>query len=225
MSAKVDVTSGRGGLKRQGVLLCLVGPAGSGKTTIGQDLLHLEKGTIRQSISVTSRTPRNNEVNGVHYHFVSPEQFKKMAADGDFFEWEEIHGNCYGTPRKPLEETIAGGVDLLLIIDIVGARNVKKAYPKNACIVFVTPLSHRELEKRIASRGGALPDEVKRRLATARDEYERLLQDCRGEKLVDYLLVNEQVQEASAEFRKMLHAERNKIERISDKDVESLCIG
>ena len=114
---------------REGLLFCVSSPAGAGKTTVCNLLLKSEGGGLKQSISVTSRAPRSDEKSGLSYEFVSRSEFETRIAQGFFYEWEEVHGNLYGTPRRTIEDAIASGQDLLLIIDIKGAKNLKMNFP------------------------------------------------------------------------------------------------
>lgn len=177
-------------LARTGILFCLIGPAGSGKTTIAQKLMQ-EFQDLKRSISVTSRSPREGEVQGVNYHFISREEFQKKVSAGDFFEWEETHGNLYGTLKKTLSDAITSSSDLLLDIDIRGASNLKRAHPHNTLITFLLPPSSTELIKRIKGRGAVSQEEIDARLQTAKTEYNLFLQDREGEKLVDFIVLND----------------------------------
>ena len=105
--------------ERRGLMLVLSSPSGAGKSTIARMLLEREK-NLDLSISVTTRPRRSTEVDGVDYHFRSPEEFARMRDQGELLEWAEVHGNCYATPRGPVEETIEGGKDILFDIDIQG---------------------------------------------------------------------------------------------------------
>jgi guanylate kinase len=139
------------------------------------------------SVSATTRFPRPGEIDGVHYHFVSDEQFDKLIADGGLLEWAEFAGHRYGTPRGPVEERLAAGAPVLLEIELQGARQVRASMP-DALQVFLTPPSWDELVRRLTGRGTEDPEVIDRRLATAREELA-------AEQEFDVTLVNTSVQD------------------------------
>jgi guanylate kinase len=143
---------------------------------------------LHYSTSVTSRPPRNGEVQGASYHFVTREDFIARRERGEFFEWEETHGNFYGTLRSSLQNGIEGGHDLLFQIDIRGAITMKRHFPDNTVAVFIIPPSFEALRERLITRGAVDAAELDRRFATAHQEYQTLL-SLRGEHgKIDYLL-------------------------------------
>lgn len=152
----------------RGRLVVLTGPSGVGKGTVVAEVRRLRP-DVWVSVSATTRAAREGEVDGVQYHFWSPEQFARAVAEGGFLEWAEFAGNRYGTPRAPVEERIAAGGTVLLEIELQGARQVRRAMPE-ALMVFLTPPSFVDLELRL--RGRATEDEaaITRRLARAREE-------------------------------------------------------
>lgn len=209
-------------LHRHGILFCLVGPAGSGKTTLGSHLLENVPG-ITRSISMTTRPKRPEEVPGECYYFITSEEFQQKVAKGEFFEHEEIHGNHYGTPRDPLASAIRTGNDILLIIDIRGALNFKKYFPNDTIIIFVSPPSSNLLKTRLEGRGEISSADVARRLETARFEYDQFMAvSATGS--IDYLIVNDNLPNACKEVAEVVHTERKRVKRFRDDDLKKLCL-
>ncbi|QAY71902.1 guanylate kinase [Xylanimonas protaetiae] len=170
-------------------LTVLAGPTAVGKGTVSADVRDRYP-EVWLSVSATTRAPRPGEVDGVHYLFVSPEEFDRMVAEGQMLEWALVHGrNRYGTPRGPVEEHLAAGVPTLLEIDLQGARQVRESMPE-AQFVFLAPPSWEELERRLVGRGTEDAEERERRLATARVELA-------AEAEFDVTIVNDEVRHAT----------------------------
>ena len=146
----------------------LSAPSGAGKTTLCQKLLE-EMPDMKMSVSYTTRQPRAGEVDGVHYSFIEKERFQTMIADAAFVEWAEVHGNYYGTSRQRVEEICAAGKDVVLDIDVQGARQIRQVFPDSVHI-FVLPPSQEVLRQRLEGRMSDAPDVIARRLQKARDE-------------------------------------------------------
>jgi guanylate kinase len=209
-------------LKRKGILFVLIGPSGSGKSTFCSRLVK-DFDDLHYSTSVTSRPPREGEVQGKSYHFVSREEFIARRERGEFFEWEETHGNLYGTLRATLQNGIDGGHDLLFQIDIRGALTMKKHFPDNTVSVFIIPPSFEALRERLVARGPVDPAELERRFATARQEYESLL-SLRGEHgKVDYLLLNQDLEDTYDLMKGIVMAERSRYLRMDGDSVTKFC--
>lgn len=208
-------------LAREGVLFLLCGPAGGGKTTVGERLLAESSSTISRSISYTTRAPRAGEVNGRDYFFVSRDEFLAKKTRGDFFESEEIHGNLYGTAKETLDRAIADGRDLMLIIDIRGVFNVKKHFPRNSFSVFVAPPSFEELKRRVEARGSTSAQDLERRIGTAKEEYRMLVEGIKNGG-VDYFVLNDQLEDAQRAVASILEAERAKAVRIAQSEIHGI---
>jgi len=159
-------------LLRKGMLLVISGPSGTGKGTLAQRLLK-EDPSFRFSVSATTRARRNNEIEGVHYHFISDEQFDKLLAEDAFLEHAIVHGNRYGTLKSQVYQSIERGENILLDIDPQGARKVMEK-EKDCVTVFILPPSYKALEVRLHTRNTDDPKEIKRRLGNARGEIEQL---------------------------------------------------
>lgn len=173
-------------------LTVLAGPTAVGKGTVSADL-RARYPQVWLSVSATTRPPRPGEVDGVHYHFVTPEQFDAMAADGELLEWAVVHGrNRYGTPRRPVEDRLAAGEPALLEIDLQGARQVRTTMPE-AQFVFLAPPSMDELVRRLVGRGTEDAEERTRRLVTAEVEMAAAAE-------FDHVVVNDQVRRATDEL-------------------------
>jgi guanylate kinase len=179
---------GAGG--RRGRLIVLAGPSGVGKGAIVARLLAANP-DLELSISATTRRPRPREDEGRHYYFVDRADFDRMIAAGGFLEWADIFGERYGTPREPVERALAEGRDVLVEIDVQGARQVKAANP-GAYMVFIKPPSLTELERRLRTRATETDQQVRRRLAKASDELA-------AEPEFDVTVVNDDLEQAARE--------------------------
>ncbi|SIR87713.1 guanylate kinase [Williamsia sterculiae] len=188
-AASADVTRGR--------LVVLVGPSAVGKSSVVTRLRQLLP-SLFFSVSVTTRKPRVDEVDGRDYHFVSPERFDEMIAAHDLLEWAEIHGGLQrsGTPRRPVLDALAAGTPTLVEVDLAGARNVRDRLPE-AVTVFLTPPSWEELVARLNGRGTEDPAAVERRLQTAREELAVADQ-------FDLVIVNDEVDRVAHELLSLL---------------------
>ena len=173
-------------------LTVLAGPTAVGKGTVSADV-RARYPEVWLSISTTTRPPRPGEIEGVHYHYVSPAEFDELVEAGEFLEWAVVHGrNRYGTPRWPVVERLERGLPALLEIDLAGARQVRAAMP-DARFVFLAPPSWEELVRRLVGRGTESPAEREVRLATARVELA-------AEAEFDHTIVNDDVRRATDEL-------------------------
>ncbi len=179
---------------KQGRLFVISGPSGSGKTSIVARLRNLPG--LFYSLSVTNRPPRPGEKDGVDYHFVTREEFEKMAAGGRLAEYAEVAGNLYGTPAEALERALADGLTALVDIDVQGAMQIKKAFPR-ARLIFVSPVSMDVLEKRLRARGTESEQSIRRRLALAKREMEFMPK-------YDYTVVNDELEKAVEEVKNII---------------------
>ncbi len=179
--------------------------------------------SLFRSISVTSRPPRNDEVNGESYHFVSRAEFEHRIAGGDFFEWEEVHGNYYGTLKSTLDTAVKSGKDLLLIIEIRGALNIKEHYPDDTVVVFMTPPDSATLKKRLRGRGRMSAREESLRFETARFEYGKLIEFADLPGRIDYFVVNDDAGQTYEGLDSILKAERQKLQRMEKNEIEKIC--
>lgn len=182
-----------------GTLFVVSAPSGAGKTTLVARLIAHDP-QVRLSVSYTTRPPRPGEIDGVHYHFVTPAAFQRLVAEGAFLEWAEVHGNCYGTARAWVEQELAAGRDVLLEIDWQGARQVKAHFPALVSI-FILPPSFAELEARLRRRGTDSEAVIAQRLANAREELSHAPE-------FDYAIINDQLDAAAAALQAIVTAER-----------------
>lgn len=212
-----------GAPRRQGILFCFVGAAASGKTTFCQRLLSDFSGQLAKSISTTSRPPRSGEVPGSSYYFISRGEFEAKVAAGEFFEWEETHGNLYGTLAAPLNEAIASGKDVLLDVDIRGSQTFKARFAKNAVVTFIAPPSSAVLKERLIKRGSVAPAELELRLQTARREYDSVLSLLHRPGAIDYFVVNDDLEAAYRMIGMIVTSEQARFSRLDPDDLKKIC--
>ena len=196
-----------------GTLYIVAAPSGAGKTSLTRALLERDAGIVL-SVSYTSRAPRPNEVDGVHYHFVTREQFEAMVARGEFFEHAVVHGDLKGTSRKVVEQTLAQGRDVLLEIDWQGARIVRAQMPE-AVSIFILPPSRAELERRLRARASDSEATIQRRLADAQRDLEHAAE-------FDYWVVNDNFETALGELCEIVKARREGCEIVRERPIRLL---
>ena len=178
----------------KGKIIVVSAPSGAGKTTL-LDHLRAQIPDLLYSISATTRAPRPGEMNGVHYYFHSREEFSMMIDAGAFAEWQEVHGNYYGTPRKFVEETVAAGRTIVMDIDVYGKKKFDAVFPDSIGI-FIAPPSIDELELRLRGRKTESEKALRLRITNARDEME--FARARGK--YEFTIVNEDLEQAKKEL-------------------------
>lgn len=188
--------------ERRGLMLVLSSPSGAGKSTIARLLLEKED-NLELSISLTTRTRRSSEVQGVHYDFVDTRRFDRMKTHGELLEWAEVHGNYYATPRGPVEDAIENGRDILFDIDIQGTFQLYEKMRSDVVSIFILPPSIAEMKSRLRRRAEDTEDIILRRLETAVGEMKHWSK-------YDYVVVNDDLERAYENVRSILRAERLK---------------
>ena len=191
-------------VQNTGMLLIISGPSGTGKGTLVKKLMDIDP-SFRFSCSVTTREPREGEIDGVHYHFVSVEEYNRMVEENAFLEHAKVHGNYYGTLRKPVEYLMANGLNVLLDIDTQGAINVMNN-ASDYVSVFILPPSFTELRKRLVDRQTDEPDVIERRLKNALEEVKKLDQ-------YQYSIVNDDLELAFSQLQHIVNAEKLRTKR------------
>ncbi len=184
----------------RGILTVVSGFSGAGKGTLMRELLQ-QYNNYALSISCTTRQPREGEVDGVDYFFKTKEEFEAMIAGNGFLEHAQYVGNCYGTPRAYVEEMLEQGKDVILEIEIQGALNVRNIVP-DVLLLFVTPPSAEELERRLTERGTETPEVIRSRMNRAVEEAEYMDQ-------YDYLVINDDLQTCVREMHELIQAQKN----------------
>jgi guanylate kinase len=183
----------------KGKLFIISGPSCSGKTCLLDDLLKQLNNFVR-SVSVTTRPKRKDETEGRHYNFVSEEKFAELVEKDMLLEWASYVGYLYGTPKKFVEEKLNQGKNVILVIEVKGAMQVAKKV-KDAYLIFITTSSYKDLEERIKKRGVDSPEEMKKRLETAKKELDYM-------KYYDCIIVNNNYNEALQNLKRVLDAKR-----------------
>jgi len=190
------------------IVFIISAPSGSGKSTLVQRLM-AEDPNLEFSTSLTTRPPREGEVNGKNYYFISREEFLARREEGDLLEWAEVFGHYYGTSRRALERALESGRDLILDIDVQGAAQLREKL-SGAVTIFILPPSRKELEIRLRNRSSDSEEVIERRLRDASREvkdFERY----------DYVLVNDQLEESYQKLKGILLAERCRQHRVRKK--------
>lgn len=191
---------------RRGLILILSSPSGAGKTTLTRAIAADGGWGLDLSISVTTRARRPSEIDGRHYRFIDREAFEDLRTRDDLLEWAEVHGNFYGTPRRPVEKTLSQGRDMIFDIDYQGTRQVRQRLQDDVVTVFILPPSFSELRQRLERRAEDSPETIERRLANARNEMQRWSE-------YDYVIVNDDLDESFRALQAILAAERLKRSR------------
>ncbi|MCB1424256.1 MAG: guanylate kinase [Zhengella sp.] len=192
-------------IRRRGLMLVLSSPSGAGKSTIARNLLENDK-QLELSVSVTTRSRRPSEIDGVHYHFTNQRDFERMRDTDALVEWAEVHGNFYGTPREAAENALAEGRDMLFDIDWQGAQQMKEKMRADIVSIFILPPSMAELKARLKRRAEDAEEIIERRLANARAEIEHWRE-------YDYVVVNDDLDRAFGAVRAIVSAERLRRDR------------
>ena len=198
-------------LNRKGLLLVVSGPLGAGKGTICKALLN-KNDQIKLSVSATTRKPRNGEVHGVNYFFIEKEEFTKMIENGEFLEYAQIYDNFYGTPKAAIIECLEKGQDVILEIEMQGARQIKEVYPEGV-FIFVLPPSLEELKSRIVGRGTETQEEIEKRFSCAFEEINQIVN-------YDYFIVNEDIEKSVSDVEAIICAEKNKVTRYKNNIID-----
>lgn len=192
-------------LHRRGLMFILSSPSGAGKTTLSRMLLAADS-EIKLSVSATTRPPRPGEIDGVHYQFVSHDQFQRMIDEDDFYEWAEVFGHRYGTPKGAIRAALKEGQDFLFDIDWQGTQQLYQKDQQDVVRVFILPPSIDELHRRLQGRATDSADVIAARMERARAE----ISHWDG---YDYVIINDDVSECFAKVRSILEAERMKRQR------------
>lgn len=191
-------------MMQPGILIVLSGPSGTGKGTICRELLR-NYPNLHYSISATTRQPREGEIDGINYWFISHEKFRQMINDNEFLEWAEVYGNYYGTPRDYVMDLLNNGKNVILEIDTQGAMQIKNKFPQ-AVFIYIVPPSLDELANRIHKRGTESIDVIKRRLGCVRSELSYVNN-------YNYIVVNDEVSKAVEQIQAIISAEKCHVSR------------
>lgn len=195
-------------MERKGKAFIISGPSGVGKSTVLKALFE-GRDDLYFSVSATTRDPRPGEVNGQHYHFISPEQFMQWINEDAFLEYAQYVGNFYGTPMRYVDEAMDAGKDVILDIEVQGAMQVIAKRP-DTIRIFIAPPDWDELERRLTMRGTDTPEKIQQRLLRAKVEMKTALD-------YDYFVINSTVENAVTELRAIILAEHCRIDERMDE--------
>lgn len=196
-------------MQEKGLLIVLSGPSGVGKGTVRKEIFSQPDIAFEYSISMTTRPPREGEVDGVDYFFKTREEFEEMIKQGKLLEYAEFVGNYYGTPIDYVEETLNAGKDVFLEIEVQGARQVREKFP-DGLFIFLVPPSLSELKNRIVTRGTESEEVINNRMTVAREEIEMM-------SLYDYVVENDRVEHAVERIKAIVIAEHCRRERVEHR--------
>lgn len=185
--------------KKKGLLIVISGPSAVGKGTICKEYIK-KHANVRVSVSATTRPPREGEVDGVSYFFVTKDAFEKGIENNSYLEYAKVHDNYYGTPLEKVEKQLEEGYDVILEIDVQGALQVKQLY-NQGIYIFIMPPSIDELKNRIIGRGTETPEQMDKRLGIAQKEIEAAQQ-------YDYVLINHVVSDSVEQLDEIIEKER-----------------
>jgi guanylate kinase len=188
----------------RGVLFVVSSPSGGGKGTLIHRVLNDVRG-LKYSVSYTTREPRNGEIGGIDYLFVSAERFEELVAADEFLEWARVHGNFYGTSREQVSKEMAAGSDIILEVDVQGAASVRKLLPESVSI-FILPPSFEVLRQRLIARASDSPMELELRLRNAPIELRQYVD-------FDYVIINDELDRAASQLAAIIYAERARRDR------------
>ena len=196
----------------KGLLIVISGPSGAGKGTICKRFMEKNKEVVL-SVSATTRLPRQGEVDGVNYHFMTKEQFKDKIKSDDFLEYAEVYDNFYGTPKSNVNELLESGKDVILEIDIQGALKVKEN-AEDGIFIFILPPSMEELKQRIIKRGSETEESLMKRFKSAYKEINFVSK-------YNYAVVNDEVETAVEKLESIITAEKCRVDRIKHSILDS----
>lgn len=201
-------------MKEKGLLIVLSGPSGVGKGTVRKEIFSQPDTAFEYSISMTTRSPREGEIDGIDYFFKSRDEFESLIEQGKLLEYAEFVGNYYGTPVDYVRETLDKGKDVFLEIEVQGARQVREKFP-DGLFIFLVPPSLSELKNRIVTRGTETEEVINNRMTVAKEEIEMM-------NLYDYVVENDRIENACERIKAIVVAEHCRRERVEPRYIKML---
>ena len=197
--------------RTKGSIIVISGPSGTGKDTVVVELLKKIE-NIKLSISYTTRMARSNEENGKDYFFISKEEFEEKIKNNEFLEYASYINNYYGTPKKQVEELIDSGIDVILVIEVQGAKQIKELMP-DAILVFIMPPSMKELKNRLKKRNTNTKEEIT-------DRFESAYKEIKEYKNYDYIVINKDINKTVEKVKSIIMTEKCRTNRITEIDLD-----
>lgn len=196
----------------KGLLIVISGFSGAGKGTVVKEML--KKYNYSLSVSATTREPRENEFDGIHYNFISKDEFEDKIRQNQFFEWAKYCNNYYGTPKEFVFQQLEKGQDIILEIEVQGALKIKEQF-KDAILIFITAPSGEDLKNRLIGRGTESMDAIEKRLKRSCEEVDMM-------EKYDYIIVNEDVDQCADDIHQIIRSEHNRISHLPKTFYEQL---